>query len=159
MKRKLILTSSILIITIATFIIYKHYNQTNSEETYNQDEIIQPNPVVDLNSNEPKDETDEYDVYAYRLDTREISERNGAKEYVYGGDALDRSEAEVYGYKTTPIKNEEEQSFKFWRFDVDFVPEEGDIILVKYPRGNHKEYTDIQVIYDPIGDQSRDIDW
>ncbi|WP_340035137.1 hypothetical protein [Bacillus sp. FSL K6-0993] len=32
---------------------------------------------------------------------------------------------------------------------MDFVPEKGEIVLVRFPKGNHKTYIDIELIYKP----------
>ena len=94
-----------------------------------------------------------YDIFLYKLSIREEGIRNGRLEYIYTGFAIDRDIAKkLYGYSTTPITNKEDERFSFWRYDVDFVPEKMDIILVKYPKGNRDKILDIKVIHKPLGE-------
>ncbi|MGE7649200.1 hypothetical protein ACQKM1_15650 [Peribacillus frigoritolerans] len=122
------------------------------------------NSEADANPKDEKleiktEEEEEFDSIAYELLTREEGKRNGNPEYIYGGFSIGADRAEMYGYTTTPITNEDDKNFHFWRYDVDFTPEKGLVILVKYPKGNHDKYIDIELIHDPIGEPNGDWNW
>lgn len=121
----------------------ENHEDENEGKSYYDNDSSQESET--LNDNYlSQEENEEYDIYAYDLTTREIKSRNGQDEYVYGGNVISSNQAESYGYHTTPITKEGDKTFKFWRNDVDFVPEKGEIVLVRFPKGNHKTYIDIE---------------
>ncbi|TNU64280.1 hypothetical protein FH505_10775 [Bacillus velezensis] len=165
MKKLIILCLGI----IGVFLIVQCSNFNNNTEVYvdtqlegNHDDENERKSYYDNDSSQEsealndkylsREENKEYDIYAYDLTTREIQSRNGQDEYVYRGNVISSSQAESYGYHTTPITKEVAKSIKFWRNDVDFVPKKGEIVLVKFPKGNYKTYIDVELMYKPTGD-------
>jgi hypothetical protein len=92
-----------------------------------------------------------YDVFAYELLFRDVSKRDGNLEYTYTGFAIEKTKAEIHNISITPIKDEKDMKFSFWRYDVDFTPESHEIILVKYPKGKRDKFIDIKLVYSPVG--------
>ncbi|MED4861406.1 hypothetical protein [Bacillus atrophaeus] len=122
------------------------------------DDLGEPNDEVNSEKNEHYDQSEEneqyeeYDSIAYRLSSQEVGNRNGQQEYKYSAYYVPNEQLEVYGKTANGIVNEEDKEIKFWRYDVDFVPKKWDLILVKYPKGNHKKFIDIDILYSPIGE-------
>lgn len=136
----------------------ENHEDENEGKSYYDNDSSQESET--LNDNYlSQEENEEYDIYAYDLTTREIKSRNGQDEYVYGGNVISSNQAESYGYHTTPITKEGDKTFKFWRNDVDFVPEKGEIVLVRFPKGNHKTYIDICFIYKSTGKPNGEWNW
>ncbi|OIK20934.1 hypothetical protein [Bacillus amyloliquefaciens] len=117
---------------------------TNQEEVSDSDSYNKTN--VETEPYKPKYDTETYDIYAYRLLTRTVKERKGRSEYVYGGYAVSKTTAETYSIKTSAFTSKDDKDFSFWRFDVDFVPIKGAIVVVKFPKGDHEKYYDISQV-------------
>ncbi|QYJ63518.1 hypothetical protein J8615_10725 [Bacillus velezensis] len=134
-----------------------HDDENERKSYYDNDSSQESEALNDKYLN--KEENKEYDIYAYDLKTREIQSRNGQREYVYGGNVISSTQAEKYGYHTTPITKEGDKTIKFWRNDVKFVPEKGEIVLVRFPKGNHKTFVDIELMYKPTGEPNGEWNW
>lgn len=130
---------------------------TNQEEVSDSDSYNKTN--VETEPYKPKYDTETYDIYAYRLLTRTVKERKRRSEYVYGGYAVSKTTAETYSIKTSAFTSKDDKDFSFWRFDVDFVPIKGAIVVVKFPKGDHEKYYDISQVYTTIGNPSGDWEW
>ncbi|MFP7694082.1 hypothetical protein ACLH26_14945 [Bacillus subtilis] len=157
---------SIFLLGVIGIILIVYFSKDHEDYTANsyiQEEVVnddlgQSNNKVNSeknehnNQSEENEEYQEYDSIAYRLSNREVGNRNGQQEYKYTAYYVPNEQLEVYGKKANRIVNEENKEIKFWRYDVDFVPRKWDLILVKYPKGNHKKFIDIDILYSPIGE-------
>lgn len=103
-------------------------------------------------SNEESWNDPNYDYFAYKLTARTEGERDGESEYYYTGNIVNKDAVELQNIESSPKTNKTKEVFKFWRSSVDFTPESGAIVLVKFPKDNYEEFEDIGMVYAPTGE-------